>query len=329
MKVLDQEKVSLAEELERFRLAAVAKQWQAEKQLLILPTLLRGNLVDYYMDLGEDEKRSLEDVKQALERKAGIKKDPVVAARYFNSRYQDDRERVMDYATQLRKAFKEAYPEEDVGSAVLLQTFLSGLRPSIARQVMLKGRPTALDKAIEEAVTETTTEVEQLRHMLERMSKKFESFEQQLKDLDAGRATDNNSVERERRSSEKRVSFQLQRGSSQEDGGGRRRNTCFLCGKEEKGRIRHSNVQVMGANGSPLDVMGVLSLKVRLGSFKDEHEFTVVRELTVECLFGADFMEKNDVLIDCKRRCLQLGSSAIEVPFIDSPVRASSGGSRG
>ena len=59
----------------------------------------------------------------------------------------------MDYATQLRKAFKEAYPEEDVGSAVLLQTFLSGLRPSIARQVMLKGRLTALDKAIEEAVT--------------------------------------------------------------------------------------------------------------------------------------------------------------------------------
>eukprot|EP00731_Ephydatia_muelleri_P035641 Em0144g11a len=282
----------------RFRLAAVAKQWQAEKQLLILPTLLRGNLVDYYMDLGEDEKRSLEDVKQALERKAGIKKDPIVAARYFNSRYQDDRERVMDYATQLRKAFKEAYPEEDVGSEVLLQTFLSGLRPSIAHQVMLKGRPTVLDKAIEEAVTveealrfggadtmevpvhavhpkETTTEVEQLRHMLERMSQKFESFEQQLKELDAGRATDNNSVERERRSSEKRVSFKLQRGSSQEDGGGRRRNTCFLCGKEEKGRIRHSNVQVMGANGSPLDVMGVLSLK--------------------------------------------LGSSAIEVPFIDSP----------
>ena len=122
----------------RFRLAAVAKQWQADKQLLILPTLLRGNLVDYYMDLGEDEKRSLEDVKQALERKAGIKKDPILAARYFNSRYQDDRESVMDYATQLRKSFKEAYPEEDVGSAVLLQTFLSGLRPSIARQVIFE-----------------------------------------------------------------------------------------------------------------------------------------------------------------------------------------------
>ena len=64
--------------------------------------------------------------------------------------------------------------------------------------------------------------------MFERMSQKFESFEQQLKELDAG----NHSVERERRSSEKRVFFKLQRGSSQEDGGGRRRNTCFLCGKE-------------------------------------------------------------------------------------------------
>ena len=85
----------------RFHLAAVAKQWQEEKQLQILPTLLRGNLVDYYMDLGDDEKKSLEEVKQALERKAGIKKDPTVAAKYFNSRHQDDRECVMDYATQL------------------------------------------------------------------------------------------------------------------------------------------------------------------------------------------------------------------------------------
>ena len=136
----------------RFRLAAMAKQWQAEKQLQILPTLLRGNLVDYYMDLSEEEKKSLAGLKQALERKAGIKKDPLVAAKYFNSHHQDDRERVVDYAIQLRKAFKEAYPDESVGSAVLLQTFLSGLRP-IARHVVLKGRPTTMDKAIEKAVT--------------------------------------------------------------------------------------------------------------------------------------------------------------------------------
>ena len=104
------------------------------------------------MDLSEEEK-SLEGLKQALETKAAIKKDPLVAAKYFNSHHQDDRECVVDYVMRLRKAFKEAYPDENVGSAVLLQTFLSRLRPSIARQVVLKVRPTTMDKAIVEAVT--------------------------------------------------------------------------------------------------------------------------------------------------------------------------------
>ena len=99
----------------RFRLAATAKQWKEEKQLQILPTLLRGDLVDYYMDLSTEEKKSLEGLKQVLERRAGIRKDPLVAA--------NDRERVVEYAMQLCKAFKEAYPDENVGLAVLLQTF--------------------------------------------------------------------------------------------------------------------------------------------------------------------------------------------------------------
>ena len=64
-----------------------------------------------------------------------------------------------------------------------------------------------------------------------------------------------------------------------------------------------------------------------MGSFQDEHKFNLMRELTVECLLGADFMEKIDVLIDCRRKCLQLGSNAVEVLFIDSS--ASSGKCRG
>lgn len=37
-----------------------------------------------------------------------------------------------------------------------------------------------------------------------------------------------------------------------------------------------------------------------------------------ENLLGAHFMEINDMLIDCRRKCLQLSSNAVEVPFIDS-----------
>ena len=84
-----------------------------------------------------------------------------------------------------------------------------------------------------------------------------------------------------------------------------------------KGNIRSSNALVVGANGTPLDVMGKITLSVRLGSVLDEHEFIVVKELTVECLLGADYMEKN-VLIDFRRKCLKLGSNDVEVSFIDS-----------
>lgn len=35
---------------------------------------------------------------------------------------------------------------------MLLKTFLAGLSPSIARQVISKGRPTTLDKAIEDSM---------------------------------------------------------------------------------------------------------------------------------------------------------------------------------
>ena len=55
----------------RFRLAATAKQWQEEKQL---PTLLRGNLVDYYMDLSEEEKKSLEGLNKHSKGKLGSRK---------------------------------------------------------------------------------------------------------------------------------------------------------------------------------------------------------------------------------------------------------------
>ena len=35
----------------RFELVSAAKEWNTEKQALILPTLLGGKLVDYYVNL--------------------------------------------------------------------------------------------------------------------------------------------------------------------------------------------------------------------------------------------------------------------------------------
>jgi len=131
----------------RFELVATAKKWGEDKQLAIIPTLLRGRLVDYYIDLEEEEKFSVQELGKSLKKRAGLMTDPLAAARKFSIRSQEPQERVSDFATDLKKLFRLAYPEEAKSSSVLLQRFLTGLRPEISRQILLKGRPSSLEKA--------------------------------------------------------------------------------------------------------------------------------------------------------------------------------------
>ena len=104
-----------------------------------------------------------------------------------------------------------------------------------------------MDKAIEEAVTveealhgsssaeevpvhavhskDSGAEIEQLRNMmLERMSQQYETFEQQLKGLDTGRAT----------KVEDNMKCKVRSPSAGQYRGNRKKNTrgCFLCGEE-------------------------------------------------------------------------------------------------
>eukprot|EP00731_Ephydatia_muelleri_P024284 Em0016g555a len=158
--------------------------------------------------LSSEEKSSLEGVKAALTKRAGLKKDPLVTAKHFSSREQGEKESVRDYAPQLRKAFAEAYPKEDTVSAVLLQKFTTGLRASITRQMLLKGRPSTMEQAIEEAVVieealkfggevsevnvnaiqkkEDSGELGQLKTLLEQMVKKIGSSNVRSKDWTEG-----------------------------------------------------------------------------------------------------------------------------------------------
>ena len=50
----------------RIELVASAMGWDAAKQKLILPTLLRGKLVDIYMGLGDDTRGDLKLLKKPL-----------------------------------------------------------------------------------------------------------------------------------------------------------------------------------------------------------------------------------------------------------------------
>ena len=63
----------------------------------------------------------------------------------------------------------------------------------------------------------------------------------------------------------------------------------------------------VSANGSPLDIVGQMIVAVTLDNFTTDHTFTVVRNLTVDCLLGADFLKRHAAILDCGRSTLMLG----------------------
>ena len=111
-----------------FEFVAAAKEWNANKQFAVIPTLLRGRLIDNYVELDNETKGDLRLLKIALQERAGTKEDPLLASKNFNQRSQGPDEQVNDYASALKKLFKIAYPEEATTSTVLLQQFVMGLR---------------------------------------------------------------------------------------------------------------------------------------------------------------------------------------------------------
>ena len=58
----------------RFELVAKAKEWDDNKQLAVIPTLLRGKLLDAFVELPAGTKDSLENLKKALSERAGVTK---------------------------------------------------------------------------------------------------------------------------------------------------------------------------------------------------------------------------------------------------------------
>lgn len=103
------------------------------------------------MELDDDTKGDLALLKDALQERAGTKEDPLLASKNFNQRTQGHDEEVADFAASLKKLFKSAYPREAMTSAVLLQRFLTGLRPEIGRQLLLKRKPSDFPTALKDA----------------------------------------------------------------------------------------------------------------------------------------------------------------------------------
>ena len=77
-----------------------------------------------------------------------------------------------------------------------------------------------------------------------------------------------------------------------------------------------TRANTVAADGVPLEVLGQVRVPVTLGAFKAEHTFTVVKNLTVDCILGADFLVDHEVVIDCGTKTLYIGKSPrVEINF--------------
>ena len=113
----------------QFELVSGAKEWKDKKQASILPMLLRGKLVDYYVEVDATTKADLKLLKTAITKKTGLAQDPLTAGKLFISHCRHSGEKTADFTDHLKKLFKQTYPDKDLTSGILLQCFLTGLAP--------------------------------------------------------------------------------------------------------------------------------------------------------------------------------------------------------
>ena len=52
------------------------------------------------------------------------------------------------FCRRAQEIFAPAYPSEAISSAILLQRFLTGLQPSVTRQLLQRGQLQTLDSAV-------------------------------------------------------------------------------------------------------------------------------------------------------------------------------------
>ena len=107
----------------RFELVATAKEWSPEKRAKVLPTLLHGKLVDIYIDLNDETKATLAEVKKALMKKAGLIKDPLVVGKEFMVRSQLQGEIVERFSEELAKLFSQCIRRKPLRQAFYYSNF--------------------------------------------------------------------------------------------------------------------------------------------------------------------------------------------------------------
>ena len=83
--------------------------------------------------------------------------------------------------------------------------------------------------------------------------------------------------------------------------------------KQSHSDITETKTLAVTANGTPLNVVGQITLTVTMEQFSCNHTFVVINNLTGNCLLGADFLRKYEAILDCQNGTLVLGAHTIPI----------------
>ena len=68
---------------------------------------------------------------------------------------------------------------------------------------------------------------------------------------------------------------------------------------------------IVAANGGELDLLGQDELQLQVGDLQVQFPVFIARELTQECLLGADFLKQHDCVINVRKRTLVAGGKQV------------------
>ena len=63
-----------------FGLVADTKEWNEDKRLSVIPALLQGSLLDHFLEVPAEERKTVSGLKEALAERAGLTTDTLKAA---------------------------------------------------------------------------------------------------------------------------------------------------------------------------------------------------------------------------------------------------------
>ncbi|KAL5457023.1 hypothetical protein EMCRGX_G034258 [Ephydatia muelleri] len=202
-----------------------------------------------------------------------------------------------------------------------------GLKTPVSRQLLLRGKPDTFENAIEAA--------REIELVLEFESKPMELNAKisSVEDCDTGLQAALKDLTERLGNMEAQIQSVVQCSVAADGNVGKRSVNMLLDSGAAVSVIRSGVLEdrsrnlvmatsrtAIGANGLPLNVMGQVDLDICLGNFRTVHTFIVVRDLTFECILGADFLKVNKAVMDFRNNTLHLGNSTIKIPSSDVSV---------